>query len=321
MALAEIPRVSCEPEFAADLGNVMRPRENGGVFVDGVRIYEARGRALTPYGLGHYTVSDSEVGNGEQFGVLFRGFMGVEGAYNWMRRAWAARGIMTLTFEPMRVRGGSVAKCLRNPELLDVEHVEAALRDIPTNLRVLNKLPNGRHLSLEQMSVALHSYGGVTGTEFISRNRSRVDSAYYMATVGQGSPTALGLVMSTVRHARDEKRDLGSAFESGHMPIDISTAIKLARYVLKDPLRTGAEMARCFTANTTDAIMENRQHNIWHGMFGFEGDALVRGVPGISRIFDHIAVYPDMAHVAPQGQASELSDRMFDARASYPGVA
>src|SRR5690554_5821258 len=102
-AAAEMFEVGAEINGSV-LPDPQHPRVREGVLlVDGIEIYEASGTAFTPYGPGHYTVSDSEVATGEQFGVIFGGFLGVESAYDALRREWAARGVTTLTIESMRV--------------------------------------------------------------------------------------------------------------------------------------------------------------------------------------------------------------------------
>lgn len=260
-------------------------------------IYVAHGKVAVFGAEVGYSVATTEAcERGSGITIIGNGFSAFDGTSNGLRNAGASAGETTVAFAPLRHDHANPWRNLLNPQVGQVEAMAAIIEDLQ-NSDLLNALPHGDKLDLEQITLELHSMAGISGTDFAELNPGVVKKIRFLAAAGFGSPNFAELARNlTPKGLNSLMRDgIPLLAQKDFAPLH-KAIIGLAKHHRR-PDRTIGEIISCFRADISERVANLGADTLY---LDFEEDTVIPPNPDKARAVDGYALMHGVGHCAPQ---------------------
>lgn len=248
--------------------------------------------------------------------IEFSGFGGVQFSSIPYAEAVAQRGPGTLTIESIRDDGSSASERLWTPHDVQVEAMHHALQVVEKEVGIG---PSTKHKT--GMIVQGQSMGGETATSFCEDRTDECDALVLFATIGFGSPSISSLIKNVPKDIIPGiTEELIPFLSLPNVKTSATNALKVVRYFVIDPLRTGGEIVSCLTSDLRHRVTELRDAGLPVMYVQPEFDALVQGGEEAERWVDLMLVMEGAGHIVLQAKPHKAAHFVLNALNALPLV-
>lgn len=238
-----------------------------------------------------------------ELGLIFSGFGGIKSSSENFSNALAQLGLPNVYWEPVRKDDRSNYERLFSPHKVQVEVVEAILKDLDERDDVI--LSNNASLT-----AICHSMGGEPGMQFSLSNSDRVNAVILIATIGFGSPNIFTLPYSVAKGAIPGiKEELIPFLSTQEIDLSLSGLKKIYEkgkrfisYFGDNVPRTFGEIGSCLSSDQENAAHTLRESGVRvvYGQPVF--DVLVQGAKQARKCVDVVGEIERAGHMLVQAK-------------------
>lgn len=246
--------------------------------------------------------------------LVVPGLGGIRQAYERPSAALARYGNLTTAYyDPSRFDTDPI-----HPQRLHANTVAAVLEHV-ANSEKLRALPGANQIDRNQFVAIGHSMGNYAAVVHANRHPGELAVVSMFQPVGVEYPH---LFRFGRRLERSGKREIVPALlrgmSGGNLPELGAFALAEARYLLANPVRTGAEAISCLRADLAGRILQARADGTKIALFTGDRDELIPEETTLARamalgLADYIRALKNMDHLGPQKQPVRFAHEVADA--------
>ncbi len=239
----------------------------------------------------------------DRLGLIFSGFGGIKASSENFSNALAQLDLPNLYWEPVRKDDRSNYERLFSPHKVQVEVVEAILKDLDERDDVILS-------SNASLTAICHSMGGEPGMQFALSNSDRVNAVILIATIGFGSPNILTLPYSVAKGAIPGiKEELIPFLATQEIDLSLSglknfyeKSKRFISYFGDNVPRTFGEIGSCLSSDQENAAHTLRESGVRvvYGQPVF--DVLVQGAKQARKCVDVVGEIERAGHMLVQAK-------------------
>lgn len=310
-------------EAAPSFENTKHPREEGVLLgSEHNPTYLITDRVISGAGPVEWTLEIPE--NLAYDGVVhfINGFGATKESSRPFRKAAAQAGYATVTCETARKDGQPVTARAFHPQALHLDTIYAVSQGMRAHRDGIRKnVPNGKTIDLDRKFLAPHSMGGLSATNFASKEPDSVDIIMNLATVGYGTTTLRNIARNLPNGLLPAlKHEIIPAMQNGDLEVSPKHFWSEIKYFLTDTTRPVFEGLSCLRTDvrTEVAVLRSLGKGVLY--LAFDHDILVAPDPSVADYVDIHKIMPNAGHLAPQRKAGKVMEEVVALHNQYKAM-